>query len=618
MKTLRVSRRYIRRRSSFALAVLLLSAISALWVVLAGERVSTERAANISAIDDAFVSLAELSLSFEKIKDAPNSQQSLIERSRIRATSKVASEALSAIRESKLSGRFSESAQRILDQPSLNPLNEFEDILLFSNTLENTNSQKSALETSRTAALASELARSLIPVLLQIKKAEVDAAETGSSQKIAFEILAILTGICGILIAINFVYLPMERFIMRAQKKIEDSRRDAEAASEAKSIFLATMSHEIRTPINGVLGLAELLMDTELDAEQQSMLHTMIASGNSLLRIVNDVLDLSKAEAGKFELEAEVFSAYSLCRDVCDLFLPQAQSKEVSLHLAADTESVKWNVSGYSTAVRQVLVNLVSNAVKFTEKGSIIIKLQDVAADSDAGRKLRISVRDTGIGIAPEEQDRIFEQFTQIDSSATTRVGGTGLGLAISRKLSEAINGRLYVESSSKGGSEFIFEFPVESAPADSAKQDTDHVSDLIFNKRVLVADDNRVNQLVVVKLLESLGCTTKVAANGAEAVELERSWSPDLVLMDVRMPVMDGLEATREIRRNELENSLPAVPIVGLSANATTEDRHAGISAGMLDYLSKPINKFKLAKAMARLWPNGHLEAKEATVQWA
>lgn len=618
MKTLRVSRRYIRRRSSFALAVLLLSAISALWVVLAGERVSTERAANISAIDDAFVSLAELSLSFEKIKDAPNSQQSLIERSRIRATSKVASEALSAIRESKLSGRFSESAQRILDQPSLNPLNEFEDILLFSNTLENTNSQKSALETSRTAALASELARSLIPVLLQIKKAEVDAAETGSSQKIAFEILAILTGICGILIAINFVYLPMERFIMRAQKKIEDSRRDAEAASEAKSIFLATMSHEIRTPINGVLGIAELLMDTELDAEQQSMLHTMIASGNSLLRIVNDVLDLSKAEAGKFELEAEVFSAYSLCRDVCDLFLPQAQSKEVSLHLAADTESVKWNVSGYSTAVRQVLVNLVSNAVKFTEKGSIIIKLQDVAADSDAGRKLRISVRDTGIGIAPEEQDRIFEQFTQIDSSATTRVGGTGLGLAISRKLSEAINGRLYVESSSKGGSEFIFEFPVESAPADSAKQDTDHVSDLIFNKRVLVADDNRVNQLVVVKLLESLGCTTKVAANGAEAVELERSWSPDLVLMDVRMPVMDGLEATREIRRNELENSLPAVPIVGLSANATTEDRHAGISAGMLDYLSKPINKFKLAKAMARLWPNGHLKAKEATVQWA
>lgn len=618
MKTLRVSRRYIRRRSSFALGILLLSAIAALWVALAGDRASHIKAENISAIDDAFVALADLSLSLDEIHDNPSSQRALIARSRIRDAAESASEALSLIKQAKSESKFSSGSQKILTNTAFNPVDEFEDILLFSKALTSPKSQSSKLEATRTAALASELARNLIPVLIQIKKAEAKAAALASNKKILFEIIAILTGIFGIIMAIKYVYLPMERFIIGAQRRIEESRRDAEAASEAKSIFLATMSHEIRTPINGVLGLAELLMDTDLDAEQQSMLRTMIASGDSLLRIVNDVLDLSKAEAGKLELESEVFSAYSLCREVCDLFLPQARSKEVSLHLAADSENGKWNVSGYSTAVRQILVNLVSNAVKFTDQGSILITIQDLSAEHDAVRTLRISVRDTGIGIDHSERKKVFEQFTRVDSSTTTRVGGTGLGLAISKRLAEAINGRIHVNSCIGSGSEFILEFPVENAPPETAASESAQSSQMVFNKKVLVADDNRVNQLVVVKLLESLGCETKVASNGAEAVELERSWSPDLILMDVRMPVMDGLEATRKIRRMELENSLPAVPIVGLSANATPEDRHAGISAGMLDYLSKPINKTKLAKALVRLWPNGHFKVKEETVKCA
>ncbi|MBY6059112.1 ATP-binding protein [Leisingera daeponensis] len=618
MLTLRVSRKYLRRRSGFALAVLLLAAIAAFWITIAGHRGVEQHSKNISAIDEAFVSLAELSLAFERIQSSPASQKAIVERSRIRLSARTAVTALTAIKAAQTGALLSARAQTILTQRSLNPLTEFEDILFLTKTLTDPENQRSASETSKSAALASKLSRRLLPVLMQVKKAEDKAAQLASSRQVFYSILAILTGVYGVLAAAKYVYLPMERFIIKAQSKIEESRRRAEAASEAKSVFLATMSHEIRTPLNGILGLSELLMDTELDDQQRQMIRTMTASGNSLLRIINDVLDLSKAEAGELKLEAEVFDAHSLCQEAIDLFSPQARSKNISLGLAAGPGKGRWRVSGYSTAVRQIVVNLISNAVKFTERGSIVIGLTEGAAQTTGMRTLRIAVRDTGIGIPQEARERIFEQFTQADTSRTARVGGTGLGLAIARKLTEAINGRIYLESKTGSGSEFILEFPVENAPAADEELDSAQMPSITFSKKVLVAEDNRVNQIVVVKLLEGMGCSTKVAANGAEAVELEESWSPDLVLMDVRMPEMDGLDATRAIRKKELEDSLPAVPIIGLSANAMREDHDAGISAGMCDYLSKPINKAKLANALARLWPNEHYKPKEATVRCA
>lgn len=618
MLTLRISRKYLRRRSVFALAVLLLSALIAIWVALSGHRGVQLHAKNISALDEAFVSLAEMSLAFERIQRNPTSQKAIVERSRIRLSARSAAGALTELKLANSRSAFSARGQKILAQPSLNPLTEFDDILFMSKVLADPQRQNSGPEAVKTAALASDLTRRLIPVLMQVKEAEVRASQVASKRQVVYAIIAALTGVCGVLVAVKYVYFPMERFIIKAQSKIEESRRRAEAASEAKSVFLATMSHEIRTPLNGVLGLAELLMDTELDDQQRHMIRIMTASGNSLLRIINDVLDLSKAEAGKLELEAEVFDAHSLCQEVIELFLPQARSKNISLRLAADPGNGRWRVSGYSTAVRQIVVNLVSNAVKFTERGSVVIDLKEEAAETTGMRMLRIAVRDTGNGIPQEAKERIFEQFTQADASKTARVGGTGLGLAITRKLTEAINGRIYLERTAGSGSEFILEFPVENAPAAVAEPDSAHMPSFTFSKKVLVADDNRVNQIVVVKFLRGMGCATKVAANGAEAVELEKSWSPDLVLMDVRMPEMDGLDATRAIRAKELEGDLPAVPIIGLSANAMREDHDAGISAGMCDYLSKPINKAKLADALARLWPNEHHKPKEATVRCA
>ena len=406
------------------------------------------------------------------------------------------------------------------------------------------------------------------------------------------------------------MHLPMERYIIRAQSEIETSRRTAEAASEAKSIFLATMSHEIRTPLNGVLGLTDLLQDTDLDDEQRHMVHMMLVSGNSLLRIINDVLDLSKIEAGKFEMESEVFDVLSLCQEVVDLFAAQVQSKNIDLRLSARSETTNWRVLGHGKAVRQIVLNLVSNAIKFTETGSVEIEVNERVSLIEETRVFCLVIRDTGIGVAPEAQSRIFEQFTQADSSTTARFGGTGLGLAIVKKLTEAMNGKISMESKFGEGSEFVVEFPVVDAPKVMELAAPTEAA-LTFNKNILVADDNRVNRMVVSKMLERMGCVVNTAANGIEAIELERSWSPDLILMDVRMPEMDGLDATRAIRANERELGLATLPIIGLSANAMNEHRNAAMSAGMSDYLSKPIRKVDLAEALTRLWPEENSNSK-------
>jgi len=611
----RITQGYLRLRSGVALAILLSAAIGAFLITLSGRDGLARRAENTQSLDLILVSLAELSLAFDELKTDPAKQKALIAIGRVRRSAARATIALEQITHANTRSAFSKEAREIMDQPSLDPLAELGDILFFADVV--VNPQKGHSNISKAAALASDLSRQLIPVIMQIKYAEVRTGRAATEAQLTYAVIAVAVGALGVLVAARFVHLPMERFIIKAQSEIETSRRTAEAASEAKSMFLATMSHEIRTPLNGVLGLTELLQDTALDDEQQHMVHMMLISGNSLLRIINDVLDLSKIEAGKFDMETEVFDVLSLCQEVVDLFSAQVQSKNINLRLSARSETTNWRVLGYGKAVRQIVLNLVSNAIKFTETGSVEIEVNERVSNNEETRFFCLVIRDSGIGVAPEAQSRIFEQFTQADSSTTTRFGGTGLGLAIVKKLTEAMNGKISMVSKFGEGSEFVVEFPVVDAPkVTELAASTEAV--LTFNKNILVADDNRVNRMVVSKMLESMGCVVNTAVNGIEAIELEKSWSPDLILMDVRMPEMDGLDATRAVRANERELGKATLPIIGLSANAMTEHRNAGLSAGMSGYLSKPIRKADLAEALTRLWPEENRNSKGPNEQCA
>ncbi|AHD03824.1 ATP-binding protein [Leisingera methylohalidivorans] len=554
-------------------------------------------------LDQLLVSLAELSLAFDELRDEPGSQKALIARGRIRRSARPAADSLTELTGAGALAAFSPQAQEILSQPTLNPVSELEDIVFLTGVLTDPAGNRDAAAVSKAAALASDLSRRLLPLFMKAKEAEARSGRIAAETQLIYALVAVAIGAIGVYVAARFVHVPMERFIISAQSEIEASRRKAEAASEAKSVFLATMSHEIRTPLNGVLGLAELLNDTELDDRQRHMIRMMIISGNSLLSIINDVLDLSKAEAGKLEMEAEAFNVRVLCLEVIDLFSARAQSANIDLNLSESTDVNNWHVLGYSTAIRQIVVNLISNALKFTENGSVEVKLQELPSAQDGTRVIRVAVRDTGIGVPPEAQERIFEQFAQADATTTTRFGGTGLGLAITKNLTEAISGRISLQSAEGEGSEFTVEFPVEKVPPPAEVPEPEPAG-ASFSKKVLVADDNRVNQIVAGKMLERLGCTVITAGNGVEAVELARSWAPDLVLMDVRMPDMDGLDATRAIRAKEQELGLEPVPVIGLSANAMSEQRSEGLSAGMNDYLAKPVNKAALAAALTRLWP--------------
>ncbi|WP_167683808.1 ATP-binding protein [Parasedimentitalea denitrificans] len=591
------------------------AAIGAFLITLSGRDGVARRAENTQSLDLILVSLAELSLAFDELKNDPSKQKALIAVGRIRRSAISANSALEQVRNAHTRFAYSADAQEIMNQPSLDPLAELGEILFFANVIANAETTNS--EISKAAALASDLSRQLIPVIMQIKYAEVRTGRAATEAQLAFALIAVAIGALGVLVAARFVHLPMERFIISAQSEIEASRRSAEAASEAKSNFLATMSHEIRTPLNGVLGLAELLQGTDLDDEQIHMVHMMLVSGNSLLRVINDVLDLSKIESGKFEMETEVFDVLSLCQEVVDLFSAQVQNKKIDLHLSARPETANWHVVGYGKAVRQIVLNLASNAIKFTEAGAVEIEVEERVSENEGTRILSIVFRDSGIGVAPESQSLIFEQFAQADASTTSRFGGTGLGLAIVKKLIDAMNGTISMESELGKGSEFVVEFPVEDAPrvtvmANPAKQA------LTFNKKILVADDNRVNRLVVSKMLERMECEVKTASNGVEAIELEESWLPDLILMDVRMPEMDGLNATRAIRAKERELNKEPIPIIGLSANAMNEHRDAGLAAGMDGYLAKPIRKSDLTEELIRHWPDESSKHKEPNTQCA
>ena len=388
--------------------------------------------------------------------------------------------------------------------------------------------------------------------------------------------------------------------LLTQNRELSRSRADAQAANEAKSRFLSTMSHEIRTPLNGVLGMAELLQETALTADQARYCRAITSSGRTLFELLSDILDLSKIEAGKVQIETIDFDLAFLLGEVASVYSELAASRSNKLHVETDITSPAY-VRGDPTRLRQVLSNLLSNAIKFTEGGDITLAVSTLASRAEDPRTwLRFSVRDNGIGIAPEDLKSLFRPFAQADSSTTRRYGGTGLGLVISKQLVEFLGGCSHIESSPGSGTHVWFELPFAAAkPAETARSSgTDHAAQRL-SARVLLAEDNPVNQEVICAMLCIAGAEVLSVGNGELAVQAVRRGEFDVVLMDCQMPVMDGYEAVGRIRQEEAPGR--RIPIIALTANAFSEDRERCIAAGMDDYLKKPVKRELLVQTVAR-----------------
>ncbi|MEH6577335.1 MAG: cache domain-containing protein [Amphritea sp.] len=406
------------------------------------------------------------------------------------------------------------------------------------------------------------------------------------------------------------------------KENIQQARRDkefAEQASRAKSDFLATMSHEIRTPMNGVLGMTDLVLESELTTDQRRFMEMIRFSGEGLLAIINDILDFSKIEAGKLQLDNSPINLFELIENQCAVFAAQAEKKGLQLSCQLSPE-LNCGVMGDVVRIRQVLTNLIGNAIKFTHSGEVVISAI-IFDETPDDLSLQIRVRDTGVGISPEHQDVVFDSFSQADSSTTRNFGGTGLGLAISRQLIEMMGGSVDFSSELGKGTTFWFGLCLPKAQGESlphivneplVKSYSGTVTPVLASATanetnqlqgaVLLVEDHLVNQEYALQSLRSFGLQVDLAGNGEEALLQLEKRRYDLVLMDCQMPVMDGYEATRRIREAEQANDAARLPVIALTANAMKDDRQRCLASGMDDYLSKPFNKTQIRQILS-LW---------------